>query len=214
MNSVGILLGTTNFAKQQRFRWLLSGLSLDPLTPAELGLDGRGPQEEGSSHEEIARVKAQRWSEVRGGLAIASDGGLVIPALGGRWKSVLTHRFAGEDANDDARLKSLLHLMRLYKGKERAASWTEALAIAQDGRVLVSWRAEGPTGLLLEKPGLTGGIPGFWVFSTWYLPDPGKTYAELDEQELEHINDHWSQLRSLVQRFFRERTEDGRRPES
>ena len=136
--------------------------------------------------------------------AISSDGGLLIPYIGRRWESLLTHRFAGEDADDEARLASLLRLMEPYTGEERRASWVEALAIAEKGRTLASWQVGGAGGLLLEAPGPGPIIPGFWVFSVWYFPDLGKTYNELEEGELEQLNDHWSRLKSLVQPFFHE----------
>ncbi|MFQ6028152.1 MAG: non-canonical purine NTP pyrophosphatase, partial [Dehalococcoidia bacterium] len=56
-----ILLATGNPAKQQALRSLLEGLPLKLVTPAELGLDSV-PDEEGETHEAIARQKAQDWS--------------------------------------------------------------------------------------------------------------------------------------------------------
>ena len=204
MDSANILLATTNPAKQRRLRWLFEGLAIQPVTPTELGLDHWEPEEEGSSHRENARLKAQRWSEAAAMPAISSDGGLVIPSLGQRWESLLTHRFAGEEADEDVRLDRLLHLMKPYKGKERRASWVEALAIASGGTTLASWEVNGPTGLLLQEAGAGPAVPGFWVFSVWYFPHLGKHYNQLDEAELKRLNDHWSQLEPLVQRFLRE----------
>ena len=76
-----ILLATGNPAKQQTLRWLLEGLDLRPTTPEQLGLESV-PEEEGDTHQAIARLKAQEWSLAGSTLAIASDGGLVLPALG------------------------------------------------------------------------------------------------------------------------------------
>ena len=202
MGNTSILVATTNPAKQRRLRWLLEGLPLNPATPCELGLTDQAPGEMGSSHEENACLKAEAWSRVAGMLAISSDGGLVIPALGRQWESLLTHRFAGEGADDKARLERLLQLMQPYREDARMASWVEALAIAEEGQTIVSWQVEGATGFLLERPGPGAIVPGFWVFSVWYFPELGKTYNELDDQELEHLNDHWSQLKALARRFF------------
>ena len=76
-----ILLATGNRDKQAEFRRLLDGLPFAQVTPAEAGLSGV-PDEEGDTHEVIARDKAAQWSKAASMLAIASDGGLVIPALG------------------------------------------------------------------------------------------------------------------------------------
>ncbi len=198
-----MLLGTTNPAKQRRLRWLLDGLSLTLVSPEELGLSDRAPDEEGHTHEENARLKAAGWSQLASMPAIASDGGLMVPALGRRWESLHTHRFAGAEADDQTRLERLLQLMEPYKGEERRASWMEALAVVQEGEPLASWQVDGPTGVLLEDVGNGPVVPGFWVFSVWYFPQVGKTYNQLDEAELERFNDHWAQLQPLVQRHLR-----------
>ena len=205
MGNVGILLGSTNPAKQDKLQWLLEALPLDPRLPGELGLpDNAAPEEQGTSHEEIARLKAEAWSRDTSLPVISSDGGLVIPVLGHKWDSLLTHRFAGEAADDGERLDQLLQLMRPHKGKEREASWVEALAIAEKGRSLASWLVEGPRGILLDGLDSRPLIGGFWVFSVWYFPELGKTYNDLNEQELQRLNDHWSQLKHLVRRFFQQ----------
>ena len=201
-SSLPILLATTNPAKQQSFRWLLEGLSLSATTPAQLSLD-TVPEEEGETHEAIARSKARQWSLAGRTLAIASDGGMVLPSLGSRWESRYTHRFAGTAADDEERVRHLLELMRPYRGDDREATWKEAVAIAHQGRVLVSWELQGGTGLIAESPDDPSLIPGFWAFSVWYFPRFGKTYTQLSRQEREMLNDHWTRLRQLVQRFFR-----------
>jgi inosine/xanthosine triphosphate pyrophosphatase family protein len=196
-----VLLGTSNPAKQRTLRWLLDGLPFSPVTPQELGLD-TVPEEEGDTHEAIARAKSRHWSLAGGMLAVATDGGLVLPALGRRWESRYTHRFAGPGADDVERLRRLLKLMRPFHGSEREASWVEALAVADRGRVLVSWEIKGATGVVAEDAGDGPRVPGFWAFSAWYFPQVGKAYNQLSLEEREKLEDHWARLRRLAQRFF------------
>ena len=73
-----ILLATGNPAKQETLRWLLEGLPLTPVAPAELGLSP-DVDETGDTHEEIARRKAADWSRAAGMTVIASDGGWSFP---------------------------------------------------------------------------------------------------------------------------------------
>jgi XTP/dITP diphosphohydrolase len=199
-----LLLATGNPAKQETLRWLLEGLTLHAVTPRELGLESV-PDEEGDTHEAIARLKAREWSTASSMLVIASDGGLVIPALGNHWESRFTHRFAGLDADDSDRTRQLLEIMRPYKGQDRQASWVEAVAIADRGRVLASWELQGSTGIIREGPGDSPQVPGFWVFSLWYFPVFGKTYNELTPREKADLDDHWTRLKDLVQQFFKAR---------
>ena len=208
MSAERILLGTTNPAKLEKLRWLLEGLPLEPVSPRDLGMAGRGPDEDGPTHLETAVAKAREWSLAAGLPAISTDGGLVIPALGAGWRSTLTHRFAGEGADDPARVSRLLELMAPHSGDGRRASWVEAVAVADGESSLASWEVAGADGVLLEAPSGPA-VPGFWVFSLWYFPRLGKTYNELDQGELESLDDHWTHLRALVRGFFMDRTTPG-----
>ncbi len=202
-----VLLGTTNPAKLERLRWLVQGLSIEATAPASLGLSELDIEETGATHEENARLKAEAWSQAAGLPALASDGGLVIPALGDDWLSLHTRRFAGEDANDDARIRRLLELMTQYSGEDRKGVWVESVALAVSELPTVSWSVEGPTGYILKEPDPIHRIPGFWFFSLWFLPELGKTYAAAlngPEADLDSIGDHWSRLKIKVRDCFTE----------
>jgi inosine/xanthosine triphosphate pyrophosphatase family protein len=199
--STSILLATGNPAKQQKLAWLVEGLGLSTTTPQQLGLTGV-PEEEGGTHHEIARDKAREWSLAGSTLAIASDGGLVLPALGDNWQSIHTHRFAGPAADDQDRTRRLLESMEPYHGEEREATWVEGICIADRGRILASWELRGGTGVIAESPSDTPAIPGFWAFSVWHFPQFGRTYNQLNQKELESLDDHWTSLRRLLRRYF------------
>ena len=197
-----ILLATGNSDKQGAFRSLLESLPLRPVTPAELGITA-STGEDGDTHEAIAVEKAVEWSKAGSMLAIASDGGLVIPALGPAWESRHTRRFAGPevDVDDAQRVARLLELMEPHTGAARTASWAEALAIAYKGRPVASWELLGATGEIAETR-QPGPVPEFWAFTVWNFPQYGKTYNQLTPQELDSLNDHWTRLGQLVRRFF------------
>ncbi len=200
LSATPILLATGNADKQRAFRSLLAGLPLGPITPAELGVSA-SPDEDGDTHEAIAREKAVRWSEAGSMLAIASDGGLVIPALGPAWESRHTRRFAGPVVSDSQRVDRLLGLMEPFNGADRRASWAEGLAIAHKGRLLASWELLGASGEIAQaRP--AGPVPEFWAFTVWTFPQHEKTYNELTPEELESLNDHWIRLGQLIRRFF------------
>ena len=145
--------------------------------------------------------KAVHYSQTAGILAVASDGGLVLPALGTGWESRYTHRFAGPAAGNDQRVQRLLEVMRPYQGRDREASWVEGLAVADRGKLLASWEVTGATGVIADSP-TVGPINDFWAFSLWYFPQLGKTYNHLTVGERGGLNDHWLQLRDLLQGFL------------
>ncbi len=199
-SSTPILLATGNPAKQNALRDLLEGLPLHPVTPAELGLSA-DPEETAETHEAIAVEKAVEWSRLAGMLAIASDGGLVVPFLGANWESRYTHRFAGPAADDGERRGRLLQLLESATGAQREASWVEALAIADSGNPLKSWELKGGIGLIATEAEPGPHAPGFWVFPLWYFQGLGKYYNQLSEAEKESLGDHWARLRQLVKEY-------------
>ena len=193
-----ILLASTNPAKIDRLRGCLAGWPfefrrVDELPPYE------PPEETGGTHREIAESKALEWAWIGGCLAIASDGGIDIPALGPNWDSVLTRRAAGEGATDEDRVRHLLALMEhLESDADREATWNEALAIASPSGIVQTWEVTGPTGIIRNEPS-TKRIEGFWLAGLWYIPAIGKAYTELSTEELRPARDPWLRLAADVQ---------------
>ncbi len=121
-----------------------------------------------------------------GVLVVATDGGLLVPALGDRWDPLRTHRFAGPDASAANRARALLRLAGDLRGVDRAVGWREALAVAVDGRHELATT-------LHES--LLGAAPAFWVPAIWRCPEcGGKRLADLTPEEQATRLDHWMQL--------------------
>ena len=200
-----ILLATGNADKQRMLRWLLDGLPVRPVTPAQRSVSA-DPDESGATHQAIAEAKAIAWSRAAGGtMAIASDGGLLVPALGANWESRYTRRFAGPAAADAERQRRLLELLQPYAGPDRNAAFVEALAIAADGQTLASWAVSGATGRIVDSLADAGNPTdgsGFWVFPLWYFAQYERTYDRLTATERAALGDHWHTLRQRVQSEF------------
>ena len=223
-----VLLATGNPDKLGMLRWLLDGLPLRlrPVTPDDLDLSA-DPDESGATHEAIARAKAAAWSRAAGGiLTIASDGGLLVPALGPHWESRHTRRFAGPAADDAERQRRLLELMQPYAGDDRKAAFVESLAVAENGRALASWTAAGAIGHITETLPDTSAAAnsdadataaansdtaataaaapdnGFWVFPLWNFPHYGRTYDRLTQAQRAAVGDHWAALRPLLHNYL------------
>lgn len=198
-----VFIATSNPAKAGRLRWVLEGLPLSVLSPAEV-VGYRSPAETGTMFRENAVLKAVHGSEAVAGLAIASDGGVQIPALGAAWDALFTGRAAGDDVEEEMRARHLLLLMQGKKGDERRIAWTEAVAVAGNGLLLGCWEESGNEGVLTEEYDGTHGIPGFWVYSLWYYPQFRKRYCELTSSELESVDLTWRRIKERVQSHFRE----------
>jgi len=195
-----LYIATTNPAKAARLRWVFSDLG---LTMLDLPSDIRaGPEETGASFRENAELKACYWSAQLGGLAAASDGGISIPALGARWDALRTARAAGPQATDLTRAEHLIELAAGLSDDERAAFWAEALGLAEGGRLVRSWQAEGTQAQLVERFDSSSLRPGFWAASLCFLPDLGMTLAEVADERLPEADRTWSGLREQVRAYF------------
>jgi inosine/xanthosine triphosphate pyrophosphatase family protein len=196
-----LFIGTTNPAKADRLRRAVDEWPFELLGPDDLPEPPEAPVEHGDSHRDVAIRKAIAWSMATAHLTMASDGGLVIPALGVAWDSLTTKRSAGHDADDAQRLERLVALMQPFRGDDRRASWAESVAIARGRDLVVSWEVEGPTGFLAERPSHTR-IDGFWAASLWHFPKFGKAYTELSVGELEEVGDPWTRLTKKIQSWL------------
>lgn len=195
-----LLLGTTNRAKAERLRWVFDGLGF-VLRDLPAGL-GSGPNEDGSTFRENAERKAEHWSARLGGLVVATDGGMVVPGLGAAWDALRTARAAGPEADDLGRARHLLGLARGLDGDRRAVFWSEALALARDGRPVASWQAEGTRAVLVEQLDPDALLAGFWAASLCYLPTFGTTLAALDDEQRKRADPTWGRLREMVRDHF------------
>jgi inosine/xanthosine triphosphate pyrophosphatase family protein len=177
-----IVLASSNPAKREQLRWLLAGLDLEPVVRDIVGVAEDAPDLAGN-----AALKALAHSH--DGLAIASDGGLEVPALAGRWDPLLTHR------QGQARLRELTASLH-----DRRVCWAEAVAIAEHGTVLASWSASATSGLLAPEPWPQP--RAFWVWDIFVFPELGKTWAQLTPDERERVDVTWTTLRREVSAFL------------
>ena len=168
-----LLLATNNKAKVREYKHLLQGLPFELVSLAELGINTR-VNEVGESLEENARLKATTLARESRLLVLADDSGLEVDALGGE-PGRLSARYAGEGASDKDRINYLLARLKDVPGEKRSARFRCVIAIARpDGEVeLCSGECHGV--ITLEPRG----EEGFGYDPIFYLPELGKTMAEL-----------------------------------
>jgi len=177
-----LLLATQNRGKAREYRHLLAGIPYRIITPAEAGITA-GVAETGATFEENAVLKATTLAAASGRLTLADDSGLEVDALGGA-PGVNSARFAGPGASDAERISLLLKKLKDVPEAARAARFRCVIAIAApDGRVeLASGESRG---FITRAP---QGTHGFGYDPVFYLPEPGKTMAELLPREKNKIS--------------------------
>ena len=169
-----LLIATNNPGKKKEYHQLLQGIDWELVSPREVGIDAT-VDEVGATMEDNAHLKATVCAARAGGLTtLADDSGLEVESLGGE-PGVLSARYGGDTSNDQQRIDYLLSKIEGIPWEKRAARFKCVIAIAQpSGEVRL---CDGDClGIITFQP---KGIHGFGYDPIFFLPDLGKTMAEL-----------------------------------
>jgi non-canonical purine NTP pyrophosphatase (RdgB/HAM1 family) len=148
----------------------LSGWSIEALLP------GLPPiQETGATFVENASQKAAHYSGLVDGLVLADDSGLCVHALNNA-PGIHSARYAPTAAE---RNKRVLAELALANASNRDATFVCAFALARRGEIV--WTTEARlSGCIAAQ---ASGSFGFDYDPIFYLPELGKTLAELTPEE-------------------------------
>lgn len=168
-----LLLATNNAGKVKEYRSLLQGIPFELVTPKEMG-NTMDVAETGATYRENARLKACSLAAQSGLLTLADDSGIEVDALNGE-PGVMSARYAGENASDAERIDHLLSELKDVPKEKRTARFYCLIAIAQPNGTVRFCDGE-CKGTIAFKP---SGERGFGYDPIFYLPERGKTMAEL-----------------------------------
>ena len=177
-----LLLATGNKAKVREYKSLLRGIPYQVVTPAELGIK-TAVEETGESLEANARLKAVALAVESRLLSLADDSGLEVDALGGE-PGARSARYAGEGASDAEKVAYLLARLKGVPGEKRTARFRCVIAIAAPDEKVEICSGE-CRGFITEAP---RGEHGFGYDPVFYLPELGKTMAELPPEEKDQVS--------------------------
>lgn len=189
-----VVLATGNAGKVRELSSLLSDFGLDVVAQTELNVES--VEETGLTFIENAILKARHAAKVTGLPAIADDSGLAVDVLGGA-PGIYSARYAGEEATDQQNLEKLLLALKDVPEDQRQA---------QFHCVLVYMRhAEDPTPLVCHGswPGIitreAAGNGGFGYDPIFFVPEAGKTAAELSREEKIAVSHRGQALKLLLE---------------
>ncbi|BCK86540.1 dITP/XTP pyrophosphatase [Sideroxyarcus emersonii] len=192
-----LVIASNNPGKLREFQRMLAPLGIEVLTQAQLGISEA--EEPHCTFVENALAKARHVSRESGLPALADDSGICVEALGGA-PGVISARYAGDNPKSDVRNNEKL-LREMQGVADRRAHYYCVLVLvrhADDPQPLIAegeWHGE----IFHEERG-DGGFgydPMFW------LPQFGKTAAELTHDEKAQISHRAKALQVLMQRFPR-----------
>jgi XTP/dITP diphosphohydrolase len=191
-----LLLATTNPAKIREYFLLFRAAPLHLTTLAEENIEVE-VSETGSTLEENARMKAVAYAVDDRFVVAADDSGLEVDALGGE-PGPLSARFAGKNASDKEKMALLLSRLAGVPWERRSARFRCVIAIASASQVLRIFEGE-CQGVIAFEP---RGSQGFGYDPVFYLPELGKTMAELSIEEKNRVSHRGKAARKAL-RFLR-----------
>ena len=182
--SLRLVVATSNPHKIEEIAAVLAPWGFRVLGLADAGgADLEEPDETGATFAENARIKAVAYAQALGVPCLADDSGLEVDALGGepgvrsaRWSGVGGDRATRDAANN----RKLIERIAAVPSRERTARFVCAMCLAApDGTVLAESRGTFE-GVVVETP---RGTNGFGYDPHLFLPDEGRTSAELSPEE-------------------------------
>ncbi len=178
-----LLIGTSNPAKIESYKKLLKEFKFEIVSAKDLGI--KPPEENGKTFEEEAINKAKYYFQKSGIPSLVDDGGMEIEALNGE-PGVKSHRWLGHEMSDEEIISEVMKRMKGVPKDQRACKFSIFLAIASPFGIFTSHGEV--AGVIAEKPS-ENGIPHYPYRSVTYLPNYGKYWCEIDEEESK-ILDH------------------------
>ena len=149
------ILATNNMKKLEELQRILFPLGVNVLTAKSIGITLPEVEENGSTFEENAHIKARSACDITHLPSIADDSGLCVDFLGGA-PGIYSARFAGEHGNDEKNNDLLLEKLRDVPMEKRTAHYVCAVCcIFPDGRE-ITVRGECPGFIGFERDGNAG----------------------------------------------------------
>ncbi|HET6872764.1 MAG TPA: XTP/dITP diphosphatase [Sporolactobacillaceae bacterium] len=186
-----VLIASKNAGKIAEFRRMLTPQGYEVVSLLDYP-DAPDVEETGDTFQENARLKSEAISQKFDCAAIADDSGLVVEALDGR-PGVYSARYAGEEKDDQKNIDKVLDEISDVPMPERTAHFVCVLAVSVPGSPTLF--VEGKChGLIAQEP---AGNQGFGYDPIFYIPDKGKTFAELSGEEKNEISHRAIALKKL-----------------
>ncbi len=186
-----IIFATGNAGKMKEIRMILSDLGYEICSLKDMHIDVN-IEENGSTFEENAIIKAKTISEMTGEIVLADDSGLEVDYMD-KAPGIYSARFLGEDTSYDVKNRYIIDKLKNATGEERSARFVCAIAaVFPDGRVETTrGTIEGYIGH--EQKGENG----FGYDPIFYVPEYDCMSAELSPEIKNKISHRGTALEAM-----------------
>ena len=186
-----IIFATSNEGKMKEIRLIMEDSGYEVVSLKEAGVVA-DIEENGSTFEENAVIKASEIAKLTGELVLADDSGLEVDYLD-KAPGIYSARFLGEDTDYTVKNTYILNQLEGVPVDKRSARFVCAIALARPDGTSVTRRAtiEGYIGYEIR------GENGFGYDPIFMVPEFDKTTAELSIDEKNKISHRAKALRAM-----------------
>ena len=192
-----IIFATGNQGKMREIKQIMADMDVEVVSMKEAGIFV-DIEENGTTFEENALIKARVIAKESNTLVLADDSGLEIDFLD-KAPGVMSARYMGEDTPYEIKNAHILELLKDVQGNERSARFVCAIAaVFPDGKEFTTYATI--EGQIAQK---SAGENGFGYDPIFFVPEFGKTTAELSPDEknkISHRGKALTKMREILQK--------------
>ena len=186
-----LIFATGNAGKMREIRLILKDLGMEILSMKEAGI-AVDVEENGTTFEENAVIKAKAIGERTNAIVLADDSGLEVDYLN-KEPGVYSARYMGEDTAYPNKNQNFIDRLEGVPDEKRTARFVCAIAAhLPDGRILTTrGTIEGIIGYEERGEG------GFGYDPIFFLPEYGCSTAELSMEQKNELSHRGKALRAM-----------------
>lgn len=196
-----IVVATQNKGKVKEIKEILTGLPVEVKTMGEVGID-IDVEENGTTFEENAIIKAEAISKLTDAIVIADDSGLEIDCLN-KEPGVYSARYLGKDTPYEIKNQIILDRLKEVPKEERTARFVCAMALAESGKETATTRGT-IEGYIGYEP---VGNNGFGYDPIFYVESLGTSTANISMEAKNEISHRAKALRAIME-IIKERLDE------
>lgn len=186
-----IVFATGNAGKIKEIQMILADMGVEVVSMKEAGIRIE-ITEDGQTYEENALIKARAVAAMTDDVVMADDSGLEVDYLD-KEPGIYSARYLGEDTPYRIKNGNILERLAGVPDERRTARFVCAIAaVLPDGRELTT-RAAIEGRIAYEEKG----THGFGYDPIFYVPEFGRTTAELTEEEKNQVSHRGKALRLM-----------------
>lgn len=194
-----IIFATSNEGKMKEIREIFKCTGYEIVSMKEAGLK-LSIEENGKTFTENALIKARAVAKAAGVISLADDSGLEVDYLD-RAPGIYSARFMGSDTSYEIKNRYILDKLKGIPEEKRTARFACAIAIVfPDGKEDTAFATI--EGRIAYEP---AGENGFGYDPIFFVPEFGKTSAQLSMDEKNKISHRGKALEIIKKKYFTDR---------